>query len=49
MVMAIKVLDVGLREDFGFKHLLWIYSGRQYFNSNNVGIRLGKKRVVMVL
>jgi DNA primase small subunit len=29
MNMAIKVMDAGLREDFGFKHLAWIYSGRR--------------------
>lgn len=29
MAATIKVVDTLLREDFGFKHLLWIYSGRR--------------------
>jgi len=29
MNMAVKVMDEGMRQDFGFEHIAWFYSGRR--------------------
>ncbi|KAL1899145.1 p48 polypeptide of DNA primase [Sporothrix stenoceras] len=29
ITMAVRVVDAALRDDFGFQHIIWIYSGRR--------------------
>ena len=29
ITIAVKVIDKSIREQFGYKHLLWVYSGRR--------------------
>ncbi|ODM95542.1 DNA primase small subunit, partial [Orchesella cincta] len=52
IALAVKILDASLRNDFGFEHLLWVFSGRRGVHcwiSDDAAINLSSQARAAVL